>query len=89
MAITRNAKKAYRSSLKKRVYNVRRKTTLHDAIKTYKDTLTKGKEKDAAALLPSVYQAIDKATKRGILKKNAANRTKSRLTAKLKTSAKK
>ena len=35
---------------------------------------------DAAKLLPKVYKAIDKAAKRGIIKKNAAARKKSRLT---------
>ena len=35
---------------------------------------------EAIKLLPKLYQAIDKAAKRGIIKKNAAARKKSRLT---------
>ncbi len=83
MAITKGAKKAHRSSLRKRIYNVRRKATLHDTIKDYTTHITKGNTKEATTLLPVVYQAIDKAAKRGVITKNTANRKKSRLTAKL------
>ena len=89
MAITRNAKKAHRSSLRKRVYNIRRKATLHDSVQSFKDNLSTGKTKEAEALLPAVYQAIDKAAKRGIIKQNAANRTKGRLVAQLRKTEKK
>ncbi len=84
MAITKGAKKAQRSSLKKRVYNVRRKTALHDAVKDFKTNLTKGALTEAKALIPSVYKAIDKAEKRGVIKKNTAARKKSRLMAMVK-----
>ncbi len=83
MAITKGAKKAHRSSLRKRVYNVRRKVTLHDVVKDYTTHISTGNTKEAQALLPNVYQALDKASKRGIISKNTANRKKSRLTAKL------
>ncbi len=83
MAITKGAKKAHRASLKKRVYNVRRKVALHDVVKTFKTHLGEGKQKDAEALLPAVYKAIDKAAKGNIITKNTANRKKSRLTVQL------
>ncbi len=86
MAITKNAKKAHRASLTKRVYNVRTKGTLHDTVKAYRDHLTKGSTKEAEALIPQVYKAIDKAAKRGVIKPNTANRKKARLTASLKKS---
>ena len=79
MAITKGAKKAHRSSLKKRVYNVRRKAVLHDTVKSFRITLTKGTVQDAQTSIPTVYKAIDKAAKRGIITKNTANRKKSRL----------
>lgn len=88
MAITRNAKKAHRSSLRKRVYNIRRKTALHDAVKTFRAHVATGKTADAQALIPSVYQAIDKAEKTGVIKKNTASRKKSRLMASLKKAGK-
>ncbi len=84
MAITKGAKKAHRSGERKRVFNVRRKVVLHDTVKEYSDYLKAGKLKEAEALLPKVYKSIDKATKRGVIKKNTAARKKSRLTQRLK-----
>ena len=81
MAITRNAKKAHRSSLQKRVFNVRRKAILHDEVKAFRTKVAKGTTQEAEALLPTVFKAIDKAAKRGIIKTNTANRKKSRLVA--------
>lgn len=84
MAITKGAKKAQRASLKKRVYNVRRKVALHDVVKNLKTHITKGTIAEATALMPAAYKAIDKAEKRGVIKKNTAARKKSRLMAQLK-----
>ena len=83
MAITRGAKKAHRASLKKRIFNIRRKVVLHDEVKTFQDHLKAGNTKEAMALLPTVYKAIDKAAKRGVIKANTASRKKSRLTIQL------
>jgi small subunit ribosomal protein S20 len=83
MAITRGAKKAHRASLKKRIFNIRRKVVLHDEVKSFQDNLKAGKTKEAQALLPTVYKAIDKAAKRGVIKANTASRKKSRLTIQL------
>ncbi len=88
MAITKGAKKAHRSSLRKRIYNVRRKATLHDTVKDYVTHVSQGNTEGAQTLLPAVYQAIDKAAKRGVITKNTANRKKSRLVARLKKVAK-
>ena len=52
---------------------------LHDATKSLLKALA---AKDVALgekLLPSAYKAIDKAMKRGVIKKNTAARKKSRL----------
>ena len=86
MAITKSAKKAHRASLKKRVFNLRRKRSLTDTVKTVR----KGMAADAAGArqsLSAAYQAIDKAAKRGIIKKNAADRKKSRLAKAVKRAA--
>ncbi len=85
MAITKNAKKAHRTSLRKRVYNIRRKTALHDVVKEFRTHMQKGQKKEAEALLPKVYQAIDKAAKGGVIKVNTASRKKSRLVKALAT----
>ena len=87
MAITKSAKKAHRASLKKRVFNVRRKRTLTTATKSVKKLLTTNAD-EARTSLSSAYKAIDKAAKRGIIKKNTAARKKSRLAAAIKRTAK-
>jgi small subunit ribosomal protein S20 len=79
MAITNNAKKAVRSHGRKRVINIRRKAALHSAVKAVKTTITAGKTTEAQTLMSTAYKAIDKAAKRGIIKKNTAARKKSRL----------
>lgn len=79
MAITKNAKKAHRASLRKRVFNVRRKRALMSTTKDARKAITGGQKVDSAQSLALAYQAIDKAAKRGIIKKNTASRKKSRL----------
>lgn len=79
MPITRSAKKALRSSSRKRVFNLRRKRTLADAVKNVQKHIAGKEMKDAEKSLSGVYKAIDKARKRGIIKKNTAARKKSRL----------
>lgn len=81
MAITKGAKKAHRASLHKRVFNVRRKNTMNDAVKEVRKLVAGGKKEEAAKALSTAYKAIDKASKGGIIKKNTANRKKSRLSA--------
>jgi small subunit ribosomal protein S20 len=83
MAITSSAKKAHRASLKKHVFNVRRKRVLNDATKSVKKLITTD-VKEARESLSKAYKAIDKAAKTGIIKKNTASRKKSRLAAAVK-----
>lgn len=78
MAITSSAKKAHRASLKKHVFNVRRKRVLTDATKSVKKLILTD-VKEARESLSKAYKAIDKAAKTGIIKKNTASRKKSRL----------
>ncbi|HEY0979775.1 MAG TPA: 30S ribosomal protein S20 [Candidatus Paceibacterota bacterium] len=78
MAITKSAKKAHRASLKKRVFNMRRKRTLADTTKTVRKAIVSD-VKVAEQSLSAAYKAIDKAAKTGVIKKNAASRKKSRL----------
>lgn len=83
MAITSSAKKAHRASLKKRVFNVRRKRVLTTTTKEAKKQIALNSA-DTATTLSAAYKAIDKAAKRGIIKKNTASRKKSRLALALK-----
>lgn len=82
MPIIKSAKKALRGSKKKRVFNERRKRAMREAIKNVKKLVnanSAGSQKSLAA----AYKAIDKAAKRGVIKKNTAARKKSRLAKKL------
>ncbi|HEV7121588.1 MAG TPA: 30S ribosomal protein S20 [Candidatus Paceibacterota bacterium] len=85
MAITTSAKKAHRASLKKRVFNVRRKRVLTSTTKEARKQIALNAA-DTATSLSAAYKAIDKAAKRGIIKKNTASRKKSRLALALKRS---
>jgi small subunit ribosomal protein S20 len=84
MAITKNAKKAVRTSARKRIFNIRRNNTMRDVIKSVRKTLLSGDIVKAESLVPEAYKAIDKAAKRGVIKENTAARKKSRLVAAIK-----
>jgi len=88
MPITKGAKKAHRSSLRKRVFNVRRKSAMNDVVKKVRKLITEGKAGEAEKMMPEVYKAIDKAAKRGVIKPNTASRKKSRLIAAVKKTKK-
>jgi small subunit ribosomal protein S20 len=79
MPITSSAKKAYRSSLLKRRFNDRRTRAMRSEVKGIRKLVVEGKAKDGQAKLKDAMQAIDKAAKRGVIKKNTAARYKSRL----------
>lgn len=79
MAITTSAKKALRAGLRKKAFNDARKEALRGALKTAR-TAQKGDQKALAA----AYKAIDKAMKRGLIKKNTAARRKAKVAKLLK-----
>lgn len=80
MPITKSAKKALRQNIRGKIRNLKRKNTMKTLVKQTKKLATTEKKEEAVKLLPELYKAIDKAAKRGIIKKNAAARKKSRLT---------
>lgn len=84
MPITKGAKKALRGSKKKHVFNLRRKRAMTSVIKEARKLTEAGKFSEAKELLPSIYKAIDKMAKRGVIKKNTSARKKSRFSALLK-----
>ncbi len=87
MPITKSAKKALKQSDRKKVFNLRRKKKVEDAVKSVKKLVKEGKVKEANALLPKAYSALDKAAKGNTLKDNTAARKKSRLNALIKKAA--
>lgn len=84
MAITSSAKRAIRVSGRKRIINLRRVEEMKDRMKSLRKMAEQGKEKEAQVALSGVYKAIDKAAKRGVIKKNTAARKKSRIVAYMK-----
>ncbi len=78
MPITKNAKKAHRQSLRKKAGNDRVTKAYKEASKAVMK-LAKTDKSAAKKLVPKAQAAIDKATKKGILKKNTASRKKSLL----------
>lgn len=86
MPITSSAKKALRGSKRKQVFNTRRKKAIEDVMRDIKKLLKEKKGKEAYALLPKAYQAMDKAAKEHTLNKNTVSRKKSRLSKLIKNS---
>jgi small subunit ribosomal protein S20 len=79
MAITEGAKKAIRQSKRKHAMNDARRKAMREALKVVR-TAERGDVKALAA----AYKAIDKAAKRGIIKKNTAARRKAKVAKALK-----
>ena len=78
MPITQSAKKAIRGSLRKKAFNDRRKRVMKETIKKF-EKLVKTDKAGAEKMLPTAFQVIDKAAKKGVIKKNNAANKKSRL----------
>jgi len=79
MAITKSAKKAIRQNKRRRAHNLTYLTAMKKLVKEARSFVVQKKTQEAKALLPKVYQILDKAAKAGVIKKNAASRKKSRL----------
>lgn len=84
MPITRSAKKALRTSAKKRDFNLARKDKASKAVKSVKKLIAEGKTKEARAALTVAQSALDKAVKGHTIDKNTASRRKSRLSKMIK-----
>jgi small subunit ribosomal protein S20 len=79
MAITKSAKKEIRGSAKKRVFNLRTKRDMKESVKDLETSIS-GDKKELKTKLSLAYKKIDKAVKRGVIKKGTGDRKKSRLT---------
>jgi small subunit ribosomal protein S20 len=84
MPITRSAKKALRTSLRKKQFNMRRKERVTKATKSLKSLISGGKKDDARKKMSEFQKALDKAVKGGTLSKNTASRKKSRFSKMIK-----
>lgn len=79
MPITSSAKKALRQNKRRKEQNLVWKVKVKKLVKQARELVSDKKQEQAKELLPLVFQALDKATKTGVIKKNAASRTKSRI----------
>ena len=80
MPVTKAAQKSIRQDEKKRKRNMLRKKTMRGLLKEVHTLVVKKKAEEAKELLPKIYKSLDKAAKKGVIKKNAAGRKKSRIT---------
>jgi len=83
MPITKSAIKALKQSVKKKELNLRYKRRFRRLIKEFRENVLKSNIEDAKKKLPLIFKALDKAAKHGSIKKNTANRYKSRLSKRL------
>ena len=83
MANTSSAKKAERVAKRRRVFNLRRSKAMKDVVKEVGKLITNKKTKEALALVPKLYKAIDKAAKNNTITKNKGARMKSRIMKRL------
>ncbi len=80
MANHPSAIKRYRQIQRRRLINQMNRHKLRTQIKRLRAAITTGKPGDAKTLLPETFSLIDKSVQKGVIKKNTAQRYKSRLT---------
>ena len=80
MPITKSAAKALRQSKTKQARNVAKKKKYKSAVKEFKKAVSAKDFDKAKTLLPKVYKSLDKSAKTKVIKKNKADRLKSRMT---------
>jgi small subunit ribosomal protein S20 len=85
MPITKTTKRRPRQSERKRLMNKKRVLEMRKLTKEANILLSSKETDNVEKMVPQIYKAIDKAAKRGVIKKNTAARKKSRLMKKIKT----
>jgi len=79
MPITSSAKKALRQNKKRKVHNLTYRKRIKTLMKKGLALAKEGKHDELKNISPSIYKALDKAAKVGVIKKNTAARRKSRI----------
>ncbi len=83
MANHKSAVKKAAHDVEARLRNRANRSAMKSALKKFLVAVHAGKKAEAATLLPLTLGVVDRACKKGVLHKNAANRYKSRLTLKV------
>ncbi len=79
MANTASAEKRNRQAQRRRARNVQVRTGVKSAVKKVRDALEKGDAAAAKQALAAAERALDKASSKGVVHRNAASRRISRL----------
>lgn len=87
MPNTTSAKKALRQAKTRAQQNKKAKKVYKKALNEYRKLVSTKDTEGAKKILPTVYQALDKAAKTNVIKFNKASRLKSRATQMLATKA--
>lgn len=88
MPIIKSSKKSVKTDKEKTIANNVYTKTVKNAIKNTEKAIASGDEAKARELYASLVKSIDKATSKGLIKKNTCAREKSRLNSKIKEMAK-
>jgi small subunit ribosomal protein S20 len=83
MANHKSAAKKARRDAEARLRNRSNRSALKTAVKKFLAMVAEGNKTEAAKLLPLTQGLVDKACRKGVMHKNAADRTKSRLATKV------
>jgi len=83
MPVTKTTKRRPRQIERRRVVNSKRILEMRKLIKEANTLLSNKNIEEVEKMLPRIYKAIDKAAKRGVIKKNTASRKKSRMMKKI------
>jgi small subunit ribosomal protein S20 len=83
MANTKSAKKRAEKSAAQRIKNKTMRSRLRTAVKKLRAAVASGDQKKAQELLPVTIKEVDSSAQKGIIHRNTAARTKSRLVAAL------
>lgn len=84
MPIKKAAFKALRADKKRQARNLAVKVRLKNTDKRFVRTLRDNKKEEAEKIAKDYIKQLDKAVQNGVMKKNTASRTKSRLMKRLK-----
>ena len=83
MANTKSAKKRAEKSAAQRIKNRTMRSRMRTAVKKLRAAVASGDAKMAQELLPLTLKVVDSSAQKGIIHRNTAARTKSRLVAAL------
>ncbi|BDU75752.1 30S ribosomal protein S20 [Mesoterricola sediminis] len=83
MANHKSAAKKAAHDAEARLRNRANRSAMKSAVKKFLAVVASGNKAEATTLLPGTLGVVDKACRKGVLHKNAANRAKSRLTLKV------